>query len=141
MERLTASEAEKHFEVTRQTLRKHLENGKISGVKDPVKGWQIDPSELARVYTARGKVNRTGSGEGNSDYQDSLKDQIELLKNQVAGLIADKNNLNGQVNNLNDQVKFLQGLVGARLIENKSESKSKKGKDKKPKKGKRKGKK
>lgn len=134
MDSLTASEAEKHFDVTRQTLRKHLENGKISGVKDPVKGWQIDPSELARVYTPRGKVNRTVSSEGNSDYQDSLKDQIELLKNQVAVLISDKNNLNWIVSNLNEQVKFLQGLVGARLIENKPEGKGKKTKDKKPKK-------
>jgi len=51
---MSLREAVKHFDVSRPTLQKALKNGKISGVQDGKGHWQVDPSELSRVYQARG---------------------------------------------------------------------------------------
>ena len=40
--------------VSRPTLQKALKSGKVSGVQDGKGHWQVDPSELSRVYQARG---------------------------------------------------------------------------------------
>lgn len=53
MAKLSINEAAKRFDVSRPTLLKHLKNGYLSGEKNDAKGWQIDTSELARVYRAR----------------------------------------------------------------------------------------
>jgi transposase len=61
VDKLSMREAVKHFDVSRPTLQKALKSGKISGVQDGKGQWQVDPSELARVYRARsahsGKVD------------------------------------------------------------------------------------
>lgn len=53
MAKVSIKEAVKRYAVSRPTVFKHLKSGKLSGEKDPVKGWQIDSSELARVYDPR----------------------------------------------------------------------------------------
>ena len=62
MEKMSLREAVKHFDVSRPTLQKALKSGKVSGVQDGKGQWQVDPSELARVYQARssdaGKVEK-----------------------------------------------------------------------------------
>lgn len=50
---LSLREASRAFAVSRATLTKALESGKVSGVRDDAGYWQIDPAELARVYEAR----------------------------------------------------------------------------------------
>lgn len=50
MANVSIREAVKLYQVSRPTLTKALKNGVISGVKDGKGQWQIDPSELARVY-------------------------------------------------------------------------------------------
>jgi len=52
--KLTLREAVKRFDVSKPTLLKHLSSGRVSGVKDDTGQWALDPSELARVYNARG---------------------------------------------------------------------------------------
>lgn len=51
--KLSLRQAAAAFAVSRTTLIKALENGKVSGSKDDAGQWQIDPAELARVYKAR----------------------------------------------------------------------------------------
>lgn len=53
MTKLSINETVKRFQVSRPTVFKHLKQGKISGAKVAGKGWQIDASELSRVYDAR----------------------------------------------------------------------------------------
>ena len=53
MDKMSLREAVKHFNVSRPTLQKALKSGKVSGVQDGKGQWQVDPSELARVYQAR----------------------------------------------------------------------------------------
>lgn len=61
MDNLSIREAVKHYQVSRPTLTKALKSGKISGEKDGQGQWQIDPSELARVYQPRSSgVDNTG---------------------------------------------------------------------------------
>ena len=130
MKKLSVNEAVKWYMVSRPTLAKHLKSGKVTGVKDGVKGWQIDPSELARVYTPKNQIDSKVAANIDNDLQQSLQDQIVQLKDQVADLKMDKQTLN-------EQVKFFQGLLGTRLIEDKTKPKSqKKSSKKKKKKGK-----
>jgi hypothetical protein len=51
---MTLREAVKRFDVSRPTLMKALQSGKVSAVKDEAGNWQIDPAELVRVYRPRG---------------------------------------------------------------------------------------
>jgi|SaaInlStandDraft_3_1057020.scaffolds.fasta_scaffold60235_2 hypothetical protein len=135
MTKLSVNEAVKHFLVSRPTLTKALKNGDISGVKDGAKGWQIQPAELARLYSARNQNDRKDTDNIDSDLHQSLKDQINQLKDQITELKADKQTLQ-------DQVKFFQGLLGTRLIEDKTKpKKQKQQKNGGKKKGKKKGKK
>lgn len=54
MAKLSINAAAKLFDVSRPTLTKAVKSGKISGTLDPEKGWQIEASELVRLYPARG---------------------------------------------------------------------------------------
>ena len=88
MAKVSISKAATLFDVSRPTLLKHLKKGKISGEKDTAKGWQLDTSELARVYQPRGSGNdNTLPGTLSpiaSDLQDELKAENERLKADLA---------------------------------------------------------
>lgn len=73
MTTLSLRQAAAAFAVSRTTLTKDLERGKISGAKDEAGQWRIDHSELVRVYQPRpagqgsgpvqsGPVGHTGQG-------------------------------------------------------------------------------
>ena len=51
---LSLREAVKLYDVSRPTLTNALKNGKISAIKDDAGNWQIEPSELNRLYKGRG---------------------------------------------------------------------------------------
>lgn len=53
MGNLSVRAAVKVFDVSKPTLLKDLSSGKVSGVKGETGQWDLDPSELARVYRAR----------------------------------------------------------------------------------------
>ena len=60
MTKISMAAAAKEFAVSRPTLLKHLQQGKITGekvVKDKNEFWQIDTAELARVYPRRAGVS------------------------------------------------------------------------------------
>ena len=67
MAKTSLREAVKHFDVTKPTLLKALQSGKVSGEKDERGVWQIDHSELLRVYHPRspapGKVDGVKGGD------------------------------------------------------------------------------
>lgn len=60
MTKLSLRQAAAAFAVSRTTLTKDLERGKVSGSKDDAGQWRIDHSELLRVYKPRptGKPSR-----------------------------------------------------------------------------------
>lgn len=53
MSNLSLREAVKSFDVSRPTLTKAINSGKLSGVRNGKGQWEIDPAELARVYRPR----------------------------------------------------------------------------------------
>lgn len=53
MPKLSPREAVKVYQVSRATLMKALSEGTISANKTDAGHWQIDPSELARMYQPR----------------------------------------------------------------------------------------
>jgi len=91
MAKISISEAAKRFDVSRPTLSKHLKEGKISGEKDDVKGWQIDTTELARVYQGRGgaggnaeKAFTSNLSPVANDLQADLKAELERWRTSSA---------------------------------------------------------
>ena len=53
MTKVSLRQAAATFAVSRTTLTKDLDRGKISGTKDDAGQWRIDHSELMRVYQPR----------------------------------------------------------------------------------------
>ena len=53
MSKLSPRDAVKAYQVSRATLMRALSEGKISAEKTDAGYWQIDQSELARVYASR----------------------------------------------------------------------------------------
>lgn len=88
MAKISINEAAKWFDVSRPTLLKHLRNGKITGEKDNGKGWQIDASELARVYQSRSPSDDNPQPEKlptvASTLNDDLKAENERLRADLA---------------------------------------------------------
>lgn len=86
MVNLSIREAVKHFDVSRPTLTKSLKSGKVSGVQDGQGQWQIDPSELARVYHPR-KDSAANSVKGEqsdlSSVNTPLPTDVEDLKERL----------------------------------------------------------
>lgn len=91
-------EAVKHFDVSKPTLLKDLNRGKVSGVKDDAGQWVLDPSELGRVYRARSsstplRAGKVGQSAANLTGQIGSKEQAMGLAsssdasgNEVASL-------------------------------------------------------
>lgn len=78
---ISVSRAVKLFDVSRPTLLKALKEGKISGDHKEINGsstWQIDTSELARLYSLR----KPSEGvEGSKDLE--VSPQVEVEKPSV----------------------------------------------------------
>ena len=89
MGKISMAEAARVFAVSRPTLLKHLQQGKISGEKTTVEKntfWQIEESELARVYPRRDEVAGNKAGNVTSDGMgsaDNLQAEIRLLQAQL----------------------------------------------------------
>lgn len=87
MANVSIREAAKLYQVSRPTLTKALQSGKISGVQDGKGQWQIDPSELARVYQPRtGHPENTGKDEpiNFTSKNTTLQSEVEVLKAWLA---------------------------------------------------------
>lgn len=83
MANVSIREAVKLYQVSRPTLTKALKNGKVSGVQDGKGQWQIDPSELARVYQTRTEQpESTGKDEpvNFTSKNTTLQSEFEALK-------------------------------------------------------------
>ncbi|WP_282029843.1 helix-turn-helix domain-containing protein [Paracoccus marcusii] len=87
MSKVSMAKAAKMFEVSRPTLAKHHEQGKISGVKVG-DAWEFDISELARVYTRRGAKPATPSPDLHADLPDVDRGTAGELQAEIRVLQA-----------------------------------------------------
>lgn len=81
------AKAAKMFEVSRPTLAKHHEQGKVSGEKIG-DAWQFDIAELARVYPRRGVKPATASPILHADFAEVDRDAAGGLQAEIRVLQA-----------------------------------------------------
>lgn len=91
MAHLSLRDAERQFNVTRPTLTKALKTGKISGRRNARGHWEVEASELARVYEARipphGKGTEAFTTRNTPDVvkaHPEAQAEIEALKRELA---------------------------------------------------------
>ena len=97
MGKVSVREAVKHYQISRPTLMKHLKEGKLSANKDGQGTWEIDQSELTRVYKARESNNRvdqltltTSNNSINSSENSVLQVKLDAAMETIERLEADK---------------------------------------------------
>ena len=97
MVKVSVREAVKHYQVSRPTLMKHLKSGKLSANKDGQGTWEIDQSELTRVYKSRVKVEildqsnlATFNNPINSNENSLLQVKLDAAMETIERLEADK---------------------------------------------------
>jgi len=95
---ISIREAVREFQISRPTLTKALNNGKVSGEKNEKGTWMIDTSELSRVYKIRTdlpdkehpKLTTVNSvDDANEHYY--LKGKLEALESYVDDLKEQRN--------------------------------------------------
>lgn len=94
MVKISAREAVKRFDVSRPTLTKALNSGKLSGVKDGNDQWEIDTAELVRVYAPRSSDAAKNDDAFTSDLTtftpyDNQTDQAEIERLKAALTLAE----------------------------------------------------
>jgi hypothetical protein len=123
MAKLTISDAARRASVERSTLYRRAQRGEISFEKGPDGKPRIDLSELLRVYPDAdpsphpATVAQTRSGQRTQQASESrgLEREIELLRQQVAMLQADKEDLRRRLDRAEeDRTTALRLLEGRR---------------------------
>ena len=91
MAHLSLRDAERRFDVTRPTLSKALKSGKISGRRNARGHWEVEVSELARVYNARVPAQGGGTDDFATRHtpetvkaHPEAQAEIEALKRELA---------------------------------------------------------
>lgn len=84
MAHLSLRDAERRFDVTRPTLSKALKNGKISGRRNARGHWEVEVSELVRVYEARVPAHPEGTDDFTTRHTPEAQAEIEALKRELA---------------------------------------------------------
>ena len=94
MPKLSPRDAVKVYQVSRATLTKALQGGKISAEKTGAGHWQIDPAELARLYEPRAPekaVSRTKPDHvGRGEPDQKTTSMAERLARAEAELAAER---------------------------------------------------
>jgi len=97
MGKVSVREAVKHYQVSRPTLMKHLKSGKLTGSKDGQGTWEIDQSELTRVYKSRARSDSvdqtnltTPNTPVNSNENSILQVKLDAALATIERLEADK---------------------------------------------------
>ena len=93
MGKISVREAVKHYQISRPTLMKHLKDGKLSANKDGQGTWEIDQSELTRVYKSRVRnsyVDQSNVTTLNSNENNLLQVKLDAAMETIERLEADK---------------------------------------------------
>lgn len=103
----TAGTAAKAVGKTKSTITKAIASGKLSAIKNDNGAWEIDASELYRVYpptpleTVKIEQNDTlKETDGNSKEIEALERLLKAAEEQIDDLKADRNEWRKQANQL-----------------------------------------
>lgn len=103
----TAGTAAKAVGKTKSTITKAIASGKLSAIKNDNGAWEIDASELYRVYpptpleTVKIEQNNTlKETDGNSKEIEALERLLKAAEEQIDDLKADRDEWRKQANQL-----------------------------------------
>lgn len=94
MATISIRDAVKEFQVSRPTLTKALNNGKVSGKKDDNGTWMMETSEISRVYKPRAPLpdkEHVKLSDKNTDEHHYMKGKLEALESYVDDLKEQRN--------------------------------------------------
>ena len=94
MATISIREAVKEFQVSRPTLTKALNNGKVSGKKDDSGTWMMEASEISRVYKPRTLLpdkEHVKISDKNTNEHHYMKGKLEALESYVDDLKEQRN--------------------------------------------------
>ena len=84
MATLSLNKAEKVFPRTKKTIKNDLENGTLSGRKNARGHWEIEESELARVYGVKSTTPEEHRGKTpQAANQDTVENLIKIAELEV----------------------------------------------------------
>ena len=83
--KLSLNAAAKHYKISKSTLSEALNSGRLSAAKDARGRWQIDPSEMDRVFPLN-TSERTKHRNPNTEANPKNHHEIEALNAKVAML-------------------------------------------------------
>jgi hypothetical protein len=123
----TLSEAAKATGRSKSSVHRALERGRLSGTRDELGQWRIEPAELFRVFPRNGaaerKTRRSETAEGTAGTPvtavleaklEAAERLIDELRGQVAALAAEKADL---WRRLDDKDRLMLELInGQRLL-------------------------
>jgi hypothetical protein len=92
--KISIREAVKEFQISRPTLTKALNNGKVSGEKDNNGTWMMETSEISRVYKPRAALpdkEHVKLSNQNIDEHHYMKGKLEALESYVDDLKEQRN--------------------------------------------------
>ena len=111
MEKLSLNKAAKEASVAKSTLLEALNSGRMSAGKNDKGHWQIDPSELFRVFprtgpAEHGEPNPTPSeGLQKTTENGALEVEVKMLREQIARMEAERERERAQ---FTDQIEALK---------------------------------
>lgn len=94
MAKISIREAVKEFQVSRPTLTKSLNSGKVSGAKDDNGTWLMETSEISRVYKPRAPLadkEHVKISDVNTNEHHYIKGKLEALESYVDDLKDQRN--------------------------------------------------
>lgn len=94
MATISIREAVKEFQVSRPTLTKALNNGKVSGEKNDNGTWMMEASEIARAYKPRASLpdkEHVKDSQKNTSEHHYMKGKLEALESYVDDLKEQRN--------------------------------------------------
>lgn len=112
----TLSQAATATGKNKATIQRAIKSGKISAKKNSSGAYEIDPSELHRVFPATEKrvaqhtnaTMRNGAQRDENPYEDSALQRIAELEKELAVTEERKNGIEGQMHHLSETVDDLR---------------------------------
>jgi hypothetical protein len=81
--KLSANQAHKRAKISKKTLLKHLDDGTLSGTRNTRGHWEIDLSELRRVFPEQGQEQDSPQVGNTSETTENRVLQAQLEANAV----------------------------------------------------------
>jgi len=115
---LTLNQAAKACGKSKSALLNAIRGGRLSAKRDELNQWQIDPSELFRVYPANQVIDQVVDHQDDHDLPVGyplenalLKQQVGLLERVIVGLEGERNDLRHRLDSEAEERRRLTAML------------------------------